>query len=48
LPIVLVLAGSEAGFFEREVLGGSMYGRRTGQLQLRPFSYRDAARFHPA
>jgi AAA+ ATPase superfamily predicted ATPase len=47
LPIVLVLAGSEVGFFEREVLAGSMYGRRTGQLQLLPFSYRDAARFHP-
>ncbi len=47
LPIVLVLAGSEVGFFEREVLAGSMYGRRTGQLQLLPFSYRDAALFHP-
>ncbi len=47
LPIVLVLAGSEVGFFEREVLAGPMYGRRTGQLQLLPFSYRDAARFHP-
>jgi AAA+ ATPase superfamily predicted ATPase len=47
LPIVLVLAGSEVGFFEREVLGGSMYGRRTGQLQLLPFNYRDAALFHP-
>lgn len=47
LPIVLVLAGSEVGFFEREVLGGPMYGRRTGQLQLLPFNYRDAALFHP-
>jgi AAA+ ATPase superfamily predicted ATPase len=47
LPIVLVLAGSEVGFFEREVLGGAMYGRRTGQLQLLPFGYRDAALFHP-
>lgn len=47
LPIVLVLAGSEVGFFEREVLGGQMYGRRTGQLQLLPFHYRDAALFHP-
>lgn len=44
---MLVLAGSEVGFFEREVLGGAMYGRRTGQLQLRPFDYRDAALFHP-
>lgn len=47
LPIVLVLAGSEVGFFEREVLGGSMYGRRTGQLQLLPFNHREAALFHP-
>jgi uncharacterized protein len=47
LPIVLVLAGSEVGFFEREVLGASMYGRRTGQLRLLPFGYRDAALFHP-
>ena len=47
LPIVLVLAGSEVGFFERDVLAGQMYGRRTGQMQLLPFSYRDAALFHP-
>ena len=47
LPIVLVLAGSEVGFFEREVLGGEMYGRRTGQLQILPLRYRDAALFHP-
>jgi uncharacterized protein len=47
LPIALVLAGSEVGFFEREVLGGEMYGRRTGQLQILPFRYRDAALFHP-
>jgi AAA+ ATPase superfamily predicted ATPase len=46
LPIVLVLAGSEVGFFEREVLGGELYGRRTGQLQILPFRYRDAALFH--
>lgn len=47
LPIVLILAGSEVGFFEREVLGGEMYGRRTGQLHVLPFDYRDAALFHP-
>lgn len=47
LPIVLVLAGSEVGFFERDVLAGQMYGRRTGQLQLTPFACRDAALFHP-
>jgi uncharacterized protein len=47
LPIVLVLAGSAVGFFERAVLGGELYGRRTGQLQLQQFHYRDAALFHP-
>lgn len=47
LPIVLVLAGSEIGFFERDVLGGELYGRRTGQLQVLPFDYREAALFHP-
>jgi AAA+ ATPase superfamily predicted ATPase len=47
LPIVVVLAGSAVGFFEREVLGGEMYGRRTGQLHILPFHYRDAALFHP-
>ncbi len=47
LPLVLIIAGSEVGFFEREVLGGEMYGRRTGQLHLLPFPNRDAALFHP-
>ena len=39
LPIFIVLSGSEVGFFEREVLGYSAitYGRRSGQLRLRPF-----------
>jgi AAA+ ATPase superfamily predicted ATPase len=47
LPIVLVLAGSAVGFFERQLLAGEPYGRRTGQLQVVPFHYRDAALFHP-
>lgn len=47
LPLVLVIAGSEISFFRREVLGGKMYGRRTGQLQLLPFHYRSAALFTP-
>jgi uncharacterized protein len=47
LPIVLVLAGSELSFFERDVLAGSLYGRRTGQLKLEPFTAREAALFHP-
>jgi AAA+ ATPase superfamily predicted ATPase len=47
LPIVLVLAGSELSFFEDEVLAGQLYGRRTGQLRLEPFSPRDAGLFQP-
>jgi AAA+ ATPase superfamily predicted ATPase len=47
LPLVLVLAGSELSFFEGEVLSGPLYGRRTGQMKLLPFTARDAALFHP-
>lgn len=49
LPLVLVLSGSDVSFFERDILGhGSpLYGRRTGQLQVTPFGYRDAALFTP-
>lgn len=47
IPVVLVLAGSELSFFEDKVLAGSLYGRRTGQLKLEPFTARDAALFHP-
>lgn len=47
LPITLVLAGSELSFFEDELLAGSLYGRRTGQLKLGPFLAREAALFHP-
>lgn len=47
LPIVLVLAGSELSFFEDKVLAGSLYGRRTGQLKLEPFTAQDSALFQP-
>jgi AAA+ ATPase superfamily predicted ATPase len=47
LPLVLVVAGSEVSFFERQVLAGQMYGRRTGQWQLTPFDFRSAALFTP-
>ncbi len=49
LPIFLVLCGSEVGFFEREVAGYSatVYGRRAGQLRLRPFRPADVALFLP-
>ncbi|MEX1365961.1 MAG: ATP-binding protein, partial [Nannocystaceae bacterium] len=47
--VVLVLCGSFVGFMEREVLGRNspLFGRRTGQIKLGPFSYHEAARFHP-
>jgi uncharacterized protein len=45
LDLMLVLAGSEVSFFERDVLAGQMYGRRTGQLHLTPLDYRCAALF---
>lgn len=46
--ILLILCGSYLGFMEREVLGekSPIFGRRTGQILLRPFSYRDASLFH--
>jgi len=50
LPIFLVLSGSEVGFFEREVVNYSAttYGRRAGQLRLRPFRPRDVELFLPS
>lgn len=47
--IVLILCGSYVGFMEREVLGrqSPLFGRRTAQIHLRPFEFREAALFHP-
>ncbi len=47
--IVLILSGSYIGFMEREVLGNKspLFGRRTAQIFLKPFGYREAALFHP-
>lgn len=47
--IFLILCGSFVGFMEREVLGreSPLFGRRTGQIHLQPFGYREAAEFHP-
>ena len=49
LPLLLVLSGSEVGFFEREVVSysASTYGRRAGQLRLEPFRPRDVGLFLP-
>ncbi|MBI3972896.1 MAG: ATP-binding protein [Chloroflexi bacterium] len=46
--MMLIVAGSHVAFMERLVLGGqALYGRRTGELRLRPFDYADAGRFFP-
>jgi len=47
--VVLIVCGSYIGFMEREILGrkSPLYGRRTAQILLRPFSYREASEFHP-
>ena len=47
--VLLVLCGSYLGFMEREVPGSKspLFGRRTAQIHLQPFGYREAARFHP-
>ncbi len=45
--LFLILCGSQVSFMEREVLAerSPLYGRRTGQLQLMPLSYRDSGYF---
>lgn len=47
--VMLILCGSYVGFMEREVLGkkSPLFGRRTAQIKLGPFEYREAALFHP-
>lgn len=47
--VMLILCGSLVGFMEREVLGekSPLFGRRTAQIKLAPFGYREAAAFHP-
>ena len=45
--IFLILCGSYVGFMEREILGAKspLFGRRTAQLQLKPFNYLDSSAF---
>lgn len=47
--VLLILCGSYVGFMERELLGkkSPLFGRRTAQIHLKPFGYRDAGAFHP-
>ncbi len=48
--LFLVLCGSSISMMEQQVLGyrAPLYGRRTGQLLLRPLTFADARRFFPA
>lgn len=48
--IFLILCGSYMGFMEKEVLGekSPLFGRRTSQILLKPFSYKESAEFHPS
>lgn len=48
LPLFLVLAGSQITLYERHVLHGPLFGRRTWGGQLPPLGYRDAGLFFPA
>lgn len=45
----IVLCGSNEGFMESKVLGqkSPLFGRRTAQIRLKPFDYKDAARMLP-
>lgn len=45
----VVLSGSSVAMMERETLahGSPLYGRRTGQLKLEPFPFREARKFLP-
>ena len=45
LPLFLVLAGSQIGLYERHVLHGPLYGRRTWGEQLSPLDYRETGQF---
>jgi len=47
--IMLIICGSYIGFMEREILGKKkpLSGRRTYQIFLKPFGYREAMKFHP-
>jgi uncharacterized protein len=46
---MIILCGSYVGFMEREVLGqkSPLFGRRTAQIHLQPFSFREAREFQP-
>jgi AAA+ ATPase superfamily predicted ATPase len=48
-PIYFILCGSSISMMEQEVLGykAPLYGRRTGQILLKPFNFYEASEFFP-
>lgn len=48
-PVYLILCGSSISMMEQEVLGykAPLYGRRTGQILLKPFDFYQASEFFP-
>ena len=49
IPVFLILCGSSIGIMESEALSqkAPLFGRRTGQIFLKPFSFADASKFYP-
>lgn len=47
--ILLILCGSSISFMENELVAhkSPIYGRKTGQLEIKPFDYYDATNFFP-
>jgi AAA+ ATPase superfamily predicted ATPase len=48
-PVFLILCGSSIAMMESEVLAekSPLFGRRTGQIQLKPFRFAEAREFYP-
>jgi len=48
-PVFLILCGSSIAMMESEVLAekSPLFGRRTGQIQLKPFRFAEACKFYP-
>ena len=47
--IFLILCGSSISMMENEVLGykSPLYGRRTGQMEIKPFGFKEVIKFFP-
>ncbi|BAL80392.1 ATP-binding protein [Caldisericum exile] len=48
-PVYLIICGSSIAMMEQEVLGykAPLYGRRTGQILVKPFDFYEASAFFP-